>query len=109
MVSTITEWLALYATSEYSERFVDGRIEIDVLSELTDQDLERLGIPLGHRRRMLRAIRELGTPTTPKARDAVPDSAAMLYRIATRYTSLPSKRPEPRPCEVQASAPRGRW
>src|SRR6516225_7222706 len=24
---------------------------------------------------------------------------AMLYRIVARYTSLPSKRPEPRPCE----------
>jgi putative transposase len=32
--------------------------------------------------------------------DAVPDSAAMLYSIVTRYTSLPSKRPEPRLCEV---------
>ena len=30
--------------------------------------------------------------------DAVPDSAAVLYRIVTRYTSLPSKRPETRPC-----------
>jgi hypothetical protein len=39
----------------------------------------------------------------------LPDGAAMLYRIVTRYTSLPSKRPEPRPCEVQPSAPRGRW
>jgi putative transposase len=35
-----------------------------------------------------------------RIRDAVPDRAAMLYRIVTRYTSLPSKRPEPRPCEV---------
>jgi hypothetical protein len=42
VVSTITEWLALHDMSEYSERFVDERIEIDVLSELTDQDLERL-------------------------------------------------------------------
>jgi putative transposase len=32
--------------------------------------------------------------------DAVPDSAAVLYRIVTRYTSLPSKRPEPGPSEV---------
>ena len=45
MVSTITKWLALHDMSGYSE--------IDFLSELTDQDLERLGIPLGHRRRML--------------------------------------------------------
>jgi hypothetical protein len=68
-VATITEWLASLGMSEYAERFAEERMEIDVLSELTDQDLERLGIPLGHRRRMLRAIRERGgaAPATPQA------------------------------------------
>src|SRR6185437_2309984 len=56
----IADWLEKLGMSEYAERFAEERIEIDVLPELTDQDLERLGIPLGHRRRMLRAIRELG-------------------------------------------------
>jgi class 3 adenylate cyclase len=55
----IADWLKNLGMSEYTERFAEERIEIDVLPELTDQDLERLGIPLGHRRRMLRAIREL--------------------------------------------------
>src|SRR5215831_17388575 len=54
------DWLKKLGMSEYAERFAEERIEIDVLPELTDQDLERLGIPLGHRRRMLRAIRDLG-------------------------------------------------
>jgi class 3 adenylate cyclase/tetratricopeptide (TPR) repeat protein len=56
----IADWLKKLGMSEYTDRFAEERIEIDVLPELTDQDLERLGIPLGHRRRMLRAIRELG-------------------------------------------------
>jgi class 3 adenylate cyclase len=56
----IADWLKKLGVSEYTDRFAEERIEIDVLPELTDQDLERLGIPLGHRRRMLRAIRELG-------------------------------------------------
>jgi hypothetical protein len=43
--------------SEYPQRFTEERIEIDVLLELTDQDIERLGIPLGHHRSMLRAVR----------------------------------------------------
>jgi class 3 adenylate cyclase len=73
-VSTIAEWLASLGMSEYSERFGEERIEIDVLSELTDRDLERLGISLGHRRRMLRAIRERGAaaPGTPQAVAASP-------------------------------------
>jgi class 3 adenylate cyclase len=52
----IADWLTKLGMSEYGEE----RTEIDVLPELTDQGLERLGISLGHRRRMLRAIRELG-------------------------------------------------
>jgi hypothetical protein len=60
-VATIAELLASLGMSEYAERFAENDVEIDVLSELTDQDLERLGIALGHRRRMLRAIRELGS------------------------------------------------
>jgi class 3 adenylate cyclase/predicted ATPase len=62
----IADWLKKLGMSEYVERFAEERIEIDVLPELTDQDLERLSIPLGHRRRMLRAIRELaGSPPVP--------------------------------------------
>jgi class 3 adenylate cyclase/predicted ATPase len=56
----IADWLKKLGMSEYAERFAEECIEIDVLPELTDQDLEKLGIPLGHRRRMLRAIRDLG-------------------------------------------------
>ena len=56
----IADWLKKLGMSEYAERFAANDIEIDILPELTDHDLERLGVSLGHRRRILRAIRELG-------------------------------------------------
>src|SRR6516164_2531139 len=56
----IADWLEKLGMSEYAKRFAENDIDIDVLSELTDQDFDRLGVSLGHRRRMLRAIRELG-------------------------------------------------
>ena len=56
----IADWLEKLGMSEYAERFAESDIDIDVLSDLTDQDFDRLGVSLGHRRRMLRAIRELG-------------------------------------------------
>ena len=34
-------------------------IDFSVLSDLTDQDLEKLGVLLGHRRKLLRAIADL--------------------------------------------------
>ena len=57
----IADWLKKLGMPEYTKKFAEERIEIDVLRELTDQDLDRLGIPPGHRRRMLRAIRDLGS------------------------------------------------
>jgi SAM domain (Sterile alpha motif) len=38
----IADWLKKLGMSEYADRFAEERIEIDALSELTDQDLERL-------------------------------------------------------------------
>ena len=55
----IADWLKTLGMSEYAERFAESDIDIDVLSELTDHDFHRLGVSLGHRRKMLRAIREL--------------------------------------------------
>ena len=45
---------------QYGAMFRANAIEADVLRELTDQDFEKLGVLLGHRRRLLRAIAELG-------------------------------------------------
>jgi class 3 adenylate cyclase len=56
----IADWLKKLGMSEYAQRFADNDIDASVLSELTDQDLKDLGVSLGHRRKMLRAIRELG-------------------------------------------------
>jgi class 3 adenylate cyclase len=60
VVSTITEWLTSLGMSEYAERFAENGIDVSVLPELTELDFEKLGVLLGHRRKMLRAIRELG-------------------------------------------------
>jgi hypothetical protein len=52
----IGDWLEKLGMSEYSERFAENRIDFSVLPDLTDQDLEKLGVILGDRRKMLRAI-----------------------------------------------------
>src|SRR5215469_14537507 len=51
--------------SEYTERFAQNRIDFSVLPDLTDQDLNDLGVVLGDRRKILRAISQLTTtPST---------------------------------------------
>ena len=54
--------------SEYAQRFAENAIDFSVLPDLTDQDLEKLGVLLGHRRKMLRAIAALDD--SPAAVDA---------------------------------------
>ena len=46
-----------------AQRFADNAISLSTLRDLTDQDLKELGVLLGHRRKMLRAIAELGATT----------------------------------------------
>jgi class 3 adenylate cyclase/predicted ATPase len=79
-VATITEWLASLGMSEYAQRFTENGIDVSVLSYLTDQDLEKIGVLLGHRRKMLAAIAEMtGAHATPRpagaARPSREDSA----------------------------------
>lgn len=45
--------------SEYAQRFAENRVDFQVLPDLTDHDLEKLGVILGDRRKMLRAIANL--------------------------------------------------
>jgi len=72
----IAEWLASIGLSEYAQRFADNAIDLSVIRDLTEQDLKDLGVLLGHRRKILRAIAELPaapasteTATEPVARD----------------------------------------
>ncbi len=52
----IADWLASLGLSEYAQCFAENAIDLSVVSDLTEQDLKDLGVFLGHRRKMLRAI-----------------------------------------------------
>jgi hypothetical protein len=67
----IADWLKKLGMSEYVERFAENRIDLSVLPDLTDQDLKDLGVVLGDRRKMLRAIRDLGSASVAAAACAV--------------------------------------
>ena len=64
----IADWLERLGLGQYAQRFAENDIDFDLLRDLTDQDLEKIGVTsLGHRRKMLRAIAELGEaiPSAP--------------------------------------------
>ena len=55
----IAEWLDKLGMSEYAQRFAENGIGVAALRHLTDQDLKGIGVLLGHRRKMLAAMRSL--------------------------------------------------
>src|SRR3954449_11902840 len=62
----IAEWLASIGLGEYADRFRENAIDLSVIRDLTEQDLMDLGVLLGHRRKILRAIAELdGAASAP--------------------------------------------
>jgi class 3 adenylate cyclase/tetratricopeptide (TPR) repeat protein len=92
-VATITQWLASLGLSEYAGRFAENGIDISVLPDLTDQDLKDIGVLLGHRRKMLRAVGELaGTSiaTPPRAAAPEPDQGhdAERRQVTVMFTDL---------------------
>ena len=59
MVREVDKWLESLGLSRYSELFTENEIDFDVLTELTEQDLKDLQIPLGHRKKLLKGIAAL--------------------------------------------------
>src|SRR5499427_4452620 len=59
-MKTIGDWLSQVGMHDYTQRFAENGIDLDIVAELTDQDLEKIGVTsLGHRRKLLRAIANL--------------------------------------------------
>jgi len=75
----VTDWLEKLGMSEYAQRFADNDIDFSILGDLTDQDLKDLGVLLGDRRKLLRAIAEFDRPEATAAPPAA--AAAILAGI----------------------------
>jgi class 3 adenylate cyclase/predicted ATPase len=80
----ISDWLEKLGLGQYAQRFAENEIDVTVLRHLTDQDLREIGVPLGHRRKMLAAIREgMGSPT-PAPAEPVTDLEPTSHGSAER-------------------------
>jgi hypothetical protein len=79
-------WLQGLGLEQYGTLFRANEIDAEVLPELTEIDLEKLGVPLGHRKRLLKAIAGLGA--TEKAEVPQPTSAEPNPRDAAERRQL---------------------
>ncbi len=59
MAEDIAQWLDRLGLGQYAQAFADNGIDIEALPHLRDEDFERLGVLLGHMRRLQAAIENL--------------------------------------------------
>jgi class 3 adenylate cyclase/tetratricopeptide (TPR) repeat protein len=74
----IRDWLESLGLGQFARAFIEQQIDGEVLLDLTDPDLQSLGLPLGPRKRLLLAIAEL------RERGGLPRTDAPLRPFAER-------------------------
>ena len=102
MAREISNWLSELGLGEYQEKFVENEVDLDAARDLTEADLRELGIPMGPRKKLLRAIVGLTDGQFPPGREvqerlAEPQREAgerrqvtVLFADISGYTKLAS-------------------
>ncbi len=86
MTGDIEQWLEALDLIKYRDAFAANEIAVGDLSELTEDDLKEMGLPIGPRRRALKAIAELDAQrhTPPGAASAEIAEQSQLSPAAER-------------------------
>ena len=66
-MKSIRARLETLGLTQYAEAFESSDVDFDVLPSLNEIDLEKLGVSLGHRKRMLKALAEIQTDASDVA------------------------------------------
>ena len=88
----IDGWLRGIGLEQYAQTFRDNAIDADVLRDLTDEHLRELGLPLGARLKLLRAIAALGigeqAPTSTEITPPAPRTDAERRQVTVMFSDL---------------------
>jgi class 3 adenylate cyclase len=89
----IADWLEKLNLGQYAQRFAENDIDVSVLRHLTDADLEKIGVSLGHRRKILAAIAELPVASPSKHEPAggvepKPQETAERRQVTVMFSDL---------------------
>jgi class 3 adenylate cyclase/predicted ATPase len=91
-MNSAAAWLEELGLAQYAAVFGEQAIDFGVVPTLTEVDLEKLGIPLGHRKRMLKAIGRLAgavrAADTDQAHTARPRTSAERRQLTMLFCDL---------------------
>jgi hypothetical protein len=94
-------WLRSLGLEQYEAAFHANAVDADVLRDLTDQDLQKLGILLGDRRKLLRAIAALDGAFAPASAPRTAGNAR-TDRLASAERAFRKYPPDPLPISPEA-------
>ena len=75
-MSDLGSWLRGLGLAKYQALLEESEIDLEVLPELDEADLEKLGIPMGPRKKLLRAIAGLPAAVGPSSAPPAPSGRA---------------------------------
>ena len=84
MSENIGKWLEELGLGQFASVFAEQQIDHEVLPDLTDEDLEKLGLPLGPRKKLLKAIGELERELATPLPETIPRTATPVTSHAER-------------------------
>jgi class 3 adenylate cyclase/predicted ATPase len=85
----ITTWLDGIGLAQYATVFAENAIDFEILPDVTEADLEKLGVALGHRKRILKAIAALsGGSLAPAASAPLAQSKAERRQVTVLFCDL---------------------
>jgi class 3 adenylate cyclase/tetratricopeptide (TPR) repeat protein len=99
-MNELRDWLRTHKLEQYAETFEANDIDLDVLPDLNDHDLEHLGLSLGNRRRLQKAIADRGAEVAPpqqadsdgtRSADAERRQVTVLFSDMVGSTALSGK------------------
>src|SRR4249920_2504875 len=79
-MQTVRQWLEQLGLPQYAEVFAENDVDLEALRLLTEGDLEKLGVSLGNRKKLLNAIAQSNDGRSP----ALPTSHKSPQQVSYR-------------------------
>ena len=83
-MTDLAQWLNALGLSQYLQAFVENDVDFEVLNELSEDDLRDLGLSLGHRRKLQKALRARSTADHPPPESVTADDLGSPGRADVR-------------------------
>ncbi|MEX3846280.1 AAA family ATPase [Paraburkholderia sp. BR10882] len=88
----LSSWLTRIGLGAHAANFISQGIDWDVIGDLSEQDLRELGLQLGERKRLLKALGGLNSTGALSCEPATPTDATEKVRPVPPIQSMPAER-----------------